>query len=149
MFQENAAKEETHLQDGFRYCFGKLVSLRMRKQSRTQIVSYLGHTGPVFTVDVTANGRYVVTGSADNTIRVWDAMTCAEVAVLTGHKKWVKSVQFWPNAATDVGSDAVLTTGALPRYIISASSDYSVKAWTTEDGACIRTLKVEAGSDSC
>ena len=39
-------------------------------------------------------GRRIVSGSDDNTVRVWDAATGAELACLRGHDSWVTSVAF-------------------------------------------------------
>jgi hypothetical protein len=44
------------------------------------------HTGAVNSVAVTPDGARIVTGSSDNTARVWDAQTAAELLQLIGHE---------------------------------------------------------------
>ena len=50
-------------------------------------------TGVAFSPD----GKYLATASQDNTVRVWDAATGKEVAVLRGHTGYVLSVAFSPD----------------------------------------------------
>ena len=40
---------------------------------------------------------YIVSGSRDTTVRVWDARTLRSVHTLTDHTDWVKRVQFDSN----------------------------------------------------
>jgi WD40 repeat protein len=43
------------------------------------------------------DGLWLASASTDNTVRVWDAATGAEVAVLRGHAGYVSSVAFSPD----------------------------------------------------
>jgi len=44
-------------------------------------------------------GTRVLTASHDNTARLWDATTGAELVVLRGHESWVLSAVFHPSGA--------------------------------------------------
>src|SRR5258708_33953069 len=69
-----------------------------------------GHTQLVQCVAYSPNGRHIVSGSFDNTIRIWDAETGAAVGVpLTGHTSGVNSVACSPDG----------------RHIVSGSFDRS------------------------
>lgn len=46
-----------------------------------------GHTGPVVAVAFSQDGTRILTGSADNTARLWDAATGKLVATLAGHAR--------------------------------------------------------------
>lgn len=46
----------------------------------TLVRSYEGHTGPLFCLAVSGNGRVLVTGAQDNTARVWDIPTQSALA---------------------------------------------------------------------
>src|SRR5258706_13331133 len=60
------------------------------------------------------NGTCVVTGSDNNTIRIWDAESGAVVGEpLTGHNGWVNSVAYSPDG----------------RHIISGSDDCTIRIW--------------------
>ena len=48
-----------------------------------------GHTGAVQAVAVTPDGRQAVSGSGDNTLRVWDLASGETVRTLSGHTGWV------------------------------------------------------------
>ena len=48
-----------------------------------------GHTGPVYAVAVSADGRRAVSSGNDRTVRVWDLEAGTAVHTLTGHAERV------------------------------------------------------------
>src|SRR5258708_1089226 len=56
-----------------------------------------GHTFPVSSVAFSSDGKRVVTGSYDNTARVWDALVGLEILNIKGHTNYVNSVCFSPD----------------------------------------------------
>ena len=85
-----------------------------------------GHNDRVCSVAWSPDGRRIVSGSHDNTVRVWDAETGAGLAVLRGHEDWVSSVTYSPDG----------------RRIASASrSDKTVRVWDAESGECVEVIK--------
>ena len=63
------------------------------------------------------NGRFVVSGSSDNTARIFDVVQRKEVACLKGHTNIVRSIQ------------AVVDDNGEIKTIISGSYDGSVRFW--------------------
>ena len=54
-----------------------------------------GHDDEVASVAFSSDGRHIVTGSHDKTVRMWDAQTGHSVmAPLKGHEHYVTSVAF-------------------------------------------------------
>ena len=51
-----------------------------------------GHTGGVCAVALSADGKRAVSGSEDNTVRVWDLESNLTPQVLEGHSWWVNAV---------------------------------------------------------
>ena len=56
-----------------------------------------GHSSSVLSVAFSPDGRLLATGSADNTVILWDVSTGAKIKTPTGHRNWVESVAFSPD----------------------------------------------------
>ena len=72
-----------------------------------------GHTELVCSVAFSSDGTHIVSGSADNSVRVWDVLTGQERHLLKGHTDSVYSVAFSRDDS----------------HIISGSNDESVWVW--------------------
>jgi len=64
-------------------------------------------------VSFSPDGRRIVSGSVDNTLKVWDAESGQEMLTLKGHSSSVRSVSFSPDG----------------KRIVSGSFDKTVKIW--------------------
>jgi WD40 repeat protein len=95
----------------------RLVSQRASDWSPA-VQAIEGHTGGVNSVACSPDGTNIVSGSDDRTVRVWDAHTGKELAVLEGHSDNVLSVAFSPDGA----------------HIVSGSFDKSVRVWSAKTG---------------
>ncbi|KAG8723393.1 hypothetical protein FRC09_003525 [Ceratobasidium sp. 395] len=68
----------------------------------------------IFGLSYSPDGAYIVSGCANNTIRIWDAHTGQPVGQpLQGHTNSVRSVAYSPDGA----------------YIVSGSSDKTIRIW--------------------
>ena len=56
-----------------------------------------GHTDKVISVGVSPDGVTIVSGSADNTVRLWRAADGALLRTLEGHTDWMASVAVSPD----------------------------------------------------
>jgi eukaryotic-like serine/threonine-protein kinase len=130
-----------------------------------------GHTAPIRTLSLSADGTILVSGSDDNTIKIWDMTTGKLRQTLQGHTAPVNSVALSPDGKTlisgsedrtvkiwDVPTSVLrhtLSEHTAPVYavalspngqaIASGSQDFTVKIWNTETGELIRTLSQPAG----
>ena len=84
-----------------------------------------GHGDSVLSVSATLDGRRAVSGSRDETVRVWDLESGACLRTLEGHGDSVSSVSVTPDG----------------RRAVSGSWDKTVRVWDLESGACLRTLE--------
>ncbi|KAJ2924132.1 hypothetical protein H1R20_g12960, partial [Candolleomyces eurysporus] len=78
-----------------------------------------GHSDYVRSVAFSPDGKYIVSGSDDNTIRLWDAHTGQPaLEPITEQSGWVRSVAFSPDG----------------KYIVSGSDDKTIRLWDAQTG---------------
>lgn len=84
----------------------------------------LGRVFSVNSVSFSPDGRSVLTGGDDQTLKLWDVSTGEEIRSFTGHASLVSSVIFSPDG----------------RYALSGSWDQTLKLWDVETGKEIKTF---------
>jgi WD40 repeat protein/tRNA A-37 threonylcarbamoyl transferase component Bud32 len=130
------------------------------------------HSGLIESVAFSPDGRRLLIGGRDQTVRVWDVTTGEELHRLNGHGGWVSSVAFSPDGRRALsGSDDKslrlwdLDTGRLLRTFLghtsgvssvafspdgrgalSASLDHTVRRWDVETGQEVRPLQEPFGA---
>jgi WD40 repeat protein/uncharacterized caspase-like protein len=91
---------------------------------KPELVAQTGHTDSVNSVAISSNGKTLVSGSSDKSIKVWDLSSGKLVRSLRGHTDDVNSVCFSTDGKT----------------IASGSRDKSIKIWDLESGKQIFAL---------
>ncbi len=89
------------------------------------IAELSGHSGPVACIDISADGKWVLSGGADRTARLWPLGGATEPILLTGH------------------TDAVISCGFSPdgRWILTASHDGTARIWPRDGKTAPRVLR--------
>lgn len=83
-----------------------------------------GHILNINSIALSCKGNYLVSGSDDETIKVWDIASGECLKTLIGHREPVCFVIISPNS----------------NFIASGSYDNSIKIWDLHTGNCIRTI---------
>jgi hypothetical protein len=99
--------------------------IRTSRESEALVRTLEGHTSAVEGVAVTSDGRFAVSASCDETLKVWHLETGQPVCTLKGHTFYVNSVA--------VTSDN--------RFAVSASMDHTLRVWDLATGQTVRTLE--------
>ena len=80
----------------------------------------------VLSVAFSPNSRLLASGSADQTVRLWDVGTRQTQKTLRGHTDWVNSVAFSPDGQI---------------LAASGSEDDTIRLWNVATGETVRTLR--------
>lgn len=105
---------------------GCLISLTpsLSSPNGNLICTLSGHVDSVNTVAITPDGKFVVSGSSDHTVKKWDLNTATEVMTFRGHTSPVNAVAITPDG----------------QKVVSGASDNTVRVWNLETGAEILTF---------
>ena len=110
---------------------------------KKQVHSWKNHTGAVTALQFfPGSGHLLLSGSADNTVKIWDVFHERELLrTFSGHSKAISDISF-NNSGTQ---------------FLSGSYDRMIKLWDTEKGTCIskfttgktpHVIKFNPGSDN-
>ena len=84
------------------------------KKLQSNLSLYLqGHTFTVNSVAVTSDNKYILSGSDDHSIRIWNLLKKLQKTALRGHSGWVYSI--------------ALTSDN--KYVVSGSWDKTIRIW--------------------
>ncbi|OAD19000.1 Serine/Threonine protein kinase with repeats [Candidatus Thiomargarita nelsonii] len=121
-----------------------------------------GHQTPVLSVAFSQDGGILISGSDDNTIKIWEVSTGSLLYTLQKERMWVNSISFSPDGRTLASTDDAfirlreLRTGKVllescglntvtfspdGRTLVAGSVNNTVKLWDVKTGKEIRTLK--------
>ncbi len=89
------------------------------------ILTLEGHKDGVNTVIFTQDKKYIITGSSDKTIKVWDVKTGKNVKTLTGHADYITSLSITKDG----------------KYLASSSWDGTVNIWSLKKWKILTTLE--------
>ncbi|XP_058460737.1 WD repeat-containing protein 48 homolog isoform X2 [Malaya genurostris] len=90
--------------------------------------SITGSKDSIYSLAMNPSGTIIVSGSTENTLRIWDPRTCNKIAKLKGHTENVKALV--------VSEDGT--------QVVSGSSDGKIKLWSIGQQRCIQTISVHS-----
>ena len=104
----------------------------------SKCVQLKGHENRVTTLAITSDNKYIISGSSDCTVRIWDLQEKKEKAILRGH--------------TDEIVKVVVTSDN--KFIVSASNDTTLIIWNIQEkmmetrlrghAACVQILQISS-----
>jgi WD40 repeat protein len=99
------------------------------KQCSSELRTFHGHIGDAYSVRFSPDGKSLLSGGKDKTVRLWDIRTGKLARTLTGHRGEVNTV--------------VMTSGG---FAASASDDGTVRAWDMQTGRQLACLDAREGA---
>ncbi|KAJ1950121.1 Transcription initiation factor TFIID subunit 5 [Linderina macrospora] len=143
-----------------------------REPTGSESCRLVGHSGPVFGLDISFDNKYLVSASEDRTARLWSLETLTNVVSYKGHNYPVWDVAFAPQGfyfatashdrtarlwSCDHIHALRIFAGHLSdvncvrfhpnsKYVVTGSSDKSVRLWDVQRGSCVRVFTGHTGS---
>ena len=131
---DTAAHSMVLSQDGKILITGSYRKIKVWEISSTQnqknfpdtqpIYTLMGHSHIVNSLAMSADAKFLISGSQDQTIRVWNLATGELIHILKGHQDSVNAVVLSPNE----------------QIIASASADKTIKLWHLQSGELLGTF---------
>lgn len=84
-----------------------------------------GHSDWVRSVTFSLDGVFLVSGSDDRTLKLWDMQTGGIIMTFTGHERWIMSVS--------ISADCT--------KIASSSADGTIRLWDIQTGKCCHVIE--------
>lgn len=123
----------------------------------------IGHTGGVWSSQMSSEGNIIISGSTDRTLKVWDAETGLCKHTLFGHTSTVRCMHLHGSRVVSGSRDATLRVWDITdgtclhilvghlaavrcvqydgKLVVSGAYDYMVKVWNPERQECLHTLQ--------
>lgn len=92
--------------------------------------SFDGHEKGVICLEFSNDGKYLFTGSGDQTIRMWEVSTGKEVKVFKGHRELVFELAISQNG----------------KYLVSGSWDATARLWDIATGEQLHVYRMDQNS---
>ena len=119
------ATEVKYFPDGNRIAIACSIGVWIYDLQTDEIVDlFIGHTGPINSIDFSPDGKTLVTASDDNIAMSWDTDTGQHKASFIGHRDDVNDVS--------ISSDG--------NILATASDDDTVRLWELDTGEFITVL---------
>ncbi|MBW4515807.1 MAG: hypothetical protein KME11_11330 [Timaviella obliquedivisa GSE-PSE-MK23-08B] len=116
---------------------GEKLSEQRSSSSVSRLRTLQGHHQRVYGIAFSPDGQQLITGSEDQTVRLWETSTGECLRVLSGHDRFVLTVAYLTGKKLGKESSQNL--------IASGSDDQTIRLWNAFTGECLQVLTGHTG----
>jgi len=102
-----------------------ILTVKQTEAQELQTVVQRGHNASVKAVAFTKDGKYLLTGSRDKTIKLWDIASGREIRTFFGHESTINDLALSPDGT----------------QFLSSSADKTARLWEIATGKLLQTFK--------
>ncbi|KST68055.1 NB-ARC domain-containing protein [Mastigocoleus testarum] len=130
LMRDTSTTIETLLQQKPPFPLFRTLTPSLHQADTALLRIFTGHSDHVKTLAVSADGKYVLSGSSDTSLKLWNLNTGEQICTLDGHNAIIYTVKLIPERM----------------QAISGAADGSIKLWDLEKQECIHTFKENTSS---
>lgn len=103
------------------------------KNFEYQALSIVAHACDIYCLIYIENSKWIISGSKDRTIKIWNTINGELISELLGH------------------SEAIISLGEVKKksWIVSGSDKGIIKLWNLSTMFCLKTIEAHTGSIRC
>ncbi len=105
-------------------CYSQFLLAQNDNVKDESAKTFIGHSDKVYAISFSHDSKYLVSGSEDNILMLWNIESGNCLKTLKGHSGSVNAVSFSPDG----------------KYVISGSGDNTLKLWDLSSGMCLKTF---------
>jgi len=104
------------------------IQLAFPQDLQVETVVQTGHSDDIYSLEFSRDGRFFITGSQDNTLKIWDTRSCVEIRTLSGHSSRINAI-----AVNLDGSRIYSASGLI--------GGAEIKIWDSETGENLSSIE--------
>ncbi|TNE55998.1 MAG: hypothetical protein EP338_01575 [Bacteroidetes bacterium] len=116
----------------FCFCISLFFAPFMWAQNKADVVLSMGHTDQINCLEISPDGKWMLTGGNDNLVKLWDMASGKEMRSFTGNDGRMVKVRFSPDG----------------KYMLGLNYQEQINVWNKDNGQLVRQFKSDTHNEN-